>query len=47
VEGAVDKTDDGCFIEFVIRPTLMIPNEEQLERSVSRKPMRGAGCRVP
>jgi hypothetical protein len=28
VEGAVGKTDDGCFIEFVSRATLTIPNEE-------------------
>jgi organic hydroperoxide reductase OsmC/OhrA len=33
-EGTVSKTDNGyCFSEIVIRPSLMIPNEEQRERA--------------
>jgi hypothetical protein len=47
VERAVGKTDDDSFIEFVIRPALRIPHEEQLERSVPRERMPGAGRRVP
>jgi organic hydroperoxide reductase OsmC/OhrA len=46
-EGTVSKTDNGyCFSEIVIRPSLMIPNEEQRERSVGLLHKAKALCLV-
>ena len=46
-EGTVSKTDNGyCFSEIVIRPSLMIPNEEQRERAVGLLHKAKALCLV-
>ena len=30
MERTAGKTDDGCFIEFFVRPTLMIPESASI-----------------